>query len=47
VFSTSTGLLLQTTESYIPIFIMAATAYLVALTMIHLLAARMAPPERI
>jgi ACS family hexuronate transporter-like MFS transporter len=42
-FSTLTGLLLQTTGSYIPIFIMAATAYLVALAVIHLLVPRMAP----
>jgi ACS family hexuronate transporter-like MFS transporter len=42
-FSTLTGLLLQTTGSYIPIFIVAATAYLVALAVIHLLVPRMAP----
>jgi MFS transporter, ACS family, hexuronate transporter len=44
-FSTLTGFLLQTTGSYIPIFIMAATAYLVALAVIHVLAPRWAPAE--
>ena len=44
-FSTLTGFLLQTTGSYIPIFIMAATAYLMALAVIHLLAPRLAPAE--
>jgi ACS family hexuronate transporter-like MFS transporter len=41
--STLTGLLLQATGSYIPIFIVAATAYLVALVVIHTLVPRMEP----
>ena len=45
LFSTLTGFLLQTTGSYIPIFVMAATAYLVALTVIHCLVPRMEPAQ--
>ena len=43
LFSTLTGFLLQTTGSYIPVFMMAATAYLIALGVIHFLAPRLAP----
>ena len=38
-----TGYILQTTGSYIPIFFMAAFAYLVALVVIHILVPRMEP----
>ena len=37
------GYILQTTKSYVPIFIIAASAYLVALLIIHLLAPRLEP----
>ena len=37
------GYILQTTGSYVPIFIIAASAYLVALAIIHLLAPRLEP----
>jgi ACS family hexuronate transporter-like MFS transporter len=37
------GYILQTTGSYVPIFIIAASAYLVALLIIHLLAPRLEP----
>jgi MFS transporter, ACS family, hexuronate transporter len=43
--STLTGFLLQSTGSYIPIFIVAATAYLVALAVIHTLVPRMEPVQ--
>ena len=45
LFSTLTGFLLQTTGSYIPIFILAATAYLVALAVINVLAPRLEPAQ--
>ena len=38
-----TGYILDTTGSYIPVFIIAASAYLFALLVIHLLAPRLAP----
>jgi ACS family hexuronate transporter-like MFS transporter len=37
------GYILQTTKSYVPIFIIAASAYLVALLIIHLLAPKLEP----
>jgi len=37
------GLLLQFTGSYIPVFVMAASSYLVALALIHVLAPRLEP----
>jgi len=37
------GYILQTTGSYLPIFIIAASAYLLALLIIHLLAPRLEP----
>jgi len=43
LISTIVGLILQYTGSYFPIFIIAASAYLVALLVIHLLAPRLAP----
>jgi ACS family hexuronate transporter-like MFS transporter len=42
LISTTVGLILQYTGSYLPIFIIAAVAYLVALLIIHLLAPRLA-----
>jgi ACS family hexuronate transporter-like MFS transporter len=40
-----TGYILETTGSYVPIFFMAAFAYLVALAVIHLLVPKMKPVE--
>lgn len=39
------GYILQTTGSYVPIFIIAASAYLVALLVIHVIVPRMEPAE--
>jgi ACS family hexuronate transporter-like MFS transporter len=41
--STATGLLLQATGSYVPLFVIAGTAYLFALVVVHLLVPRMQP----
>jgi ACS family hexuronate transporter-like MFS transporter len=41
--STVVGLLLQTTGSYIPVFIMAGSAYLLALAIVHALTPRLEP----
>jgi ACS family hexuronate transporter-like MFS transporter len=38
-----TGYLLQATGSYVPVFVMASCAYLVALGVIHLLFPRLEP----
>ena len=43
IISPLVGYILQTTGSYVPIFIIAASAYLVALFIIHLLAPRLEP----
>jgi len=43
VISPLVGYILQTTGSYVPIFIIAASAYLVALLIIHLLAPKLEP----
>ncbi len=43
VISPLVGYILQTTGSYVPIFIIAASAYLVALLIIHLLAPKLDP----
>jgi ACS family hexuronate transporter-like MFS transporter len=43
LIATFTGFLLETTGSYVPVFIMAGTAYLVALAFVHLLAPRLEP----
>jgi MFS transporter, ACS family, hexuronate transporter len=43
VISPLVGYILQTTGSYVPIFIIAASAYLVALAIIHLLAPKLEP----
>jgi MFS transporter, ACS family, hexuronate transporter len=39
------GAVLQATKSYVPIFIIAGSAYLIALTIIHLLAPKLQPAE--
>ncbi|MFT4249550.1 MAG: MFS transporter [Pseudomonas sp.] len=43
LISTFVGLLLQATGSYLPVFLMAGSAYLVALLVVHLLAPRLEP----
>ena len=43
LIATTVGLILQYTGSYFPIFIMAGSAYLVALAVIHLLSPRLEP----
>src|SRR5437764_6981976 len=43
LIATAVGLILQYTGSYLPIFIIASSAYLVALLVIHLLAPRLEP----
>jgi MFS transporter, ACS family, hexuronate transporter len=43
LISTFTGFLLQSTGSYIPVFIMAGSAYLLALAVVHLIAPRLQP----
>jgi MFS transporter, ACS family, aldohexuronate transporter len=45
LISTTVGLILQYTGSYFPIFIIAASAYLCALLIIHLLVPRLAPAD--
>jgi ACS family hexuronate transporter-like MFS transporter len=43
MIATFTGFLLQTTGSYVPVFLMAGSAYLIALVVVHLLAPRLEP----
>lgn len=43
LIATTVGLILQYTGSYVPIFIIAGSAYLVAIAVIHLLAPRLEP----
>ena len=43
--STATGLLLQATGSYVPLFLIAGSAYLVALLVVHLLVPGMQPAQ--
>ena len=43
LIATFTGFLLDTTGSYLPVFIMAGSAYLLALMLVHLLAPRLEP----
>jgi ACS family hexuronate transporter-like MFS transporter len=43
LISTFVGLLLQATGSYVPVFIMAGSAYLVALAVVHILVPRLEP----
>jgi MFS transporter, ACS family, hexuronate transporter len=38
-----TGYVLQATGSYVPVFLIAASAYLVTLTVVHLLVPRLEP----
>jgi ACS family hexuronate transporter-like MFS transporter len=38
-----TGYILETTGSYVPVFIIAGFAYLVALTVIHVISPRLEP----
>jgi ACS family hexuronate transporter-like MFS transporter len=45
LISTFTGFLLQTTGSYVPVFIMAGSAYLAALVLIHFLAPKLQPAQ--
>ena len=45
--STMTGFLLETTGSYVPVFLIAGTAYLIALGVVHLLTPEMRPVESI
>ena len=41
--ATFTGFLLETTGSYVPVFLMAGSAYLLALIVVHALAPRLEP----
>ena len=43
LIATFTGFLLQTTGSYVPVFLMAGSAYLLALLVVHLLSPRLQP----
>ncbi|MFC4728450.1 MFS transporter [Coralloluteibacterium thermophilus] len=43
MIATFTGFLLHTTGSYLPVFLMAGSAYLIALLVVHLLAPRLEP----
>jgi ACS family hexuronate transporter-like MFS transporter len=43
LISTFVGFLLQATGSYVPVFIMAGSAYLVALAVVHLLVPQLEP----
>jgi ACS family hexuronate transporter-like MFS transporter len=45
VIATFTGLVLQFTGSYVPMFVMAGSAYLVALLIIHVLVPRLGPVD--
>jgi ACS family hexuronate transporter-like MFS transporter len=45
MISTVTGVLLQFTGSYVPVFLMAGSAYLVALLVVHLLVPRLQPAQ--
>jgi ACS family hexuronate transporter-like MFS transporter len=45
LIATFTGFLLQTTGSYLPLFLMAGSAYLLALLVVHLLAPRLEPAQ--
>jgi len=43
LISTVTGFLLETTGSYLPVFMMAGSAYLVALAIVHLIVPTLKP----
>ncbi len=45
VISTFTGFLLQATGSYIPVFLMAGSAYLLALAVVHGISPRLEPAQ--
>jgi ACS family hexuronate transporter-like MFS transporter len=45
LISTFTGFLLQFTGSYVPVFVMAGSAYLLALLVIHVLVPRLEPAD--
>ena len=45
LIATFTGFLLQFTGSYVPLFVMASSAYLLALLVIHLLVPRLEPAD--
>ncbi|MFC3549873.1 MFS transporter [Lysobacter cavernae] len=45
MIATFTGFLLETTGSYVPVFLVAGSAYLVALVVVHLLAPHLAPAQ--
>jgi len=45
MISTFTGFLLQATGSYVPVFLMAGSAYLLALVVVHALVPRMQPAQ--
>jgi ACS family hexuronate transporter-like MFS transporter len=45
LIATFTGFLLQTTGSYVPVFIMAGSAYLLALAVVHILTPRLQPAQ--
>lgn len=45
LISTFTGFLLQFTGSYVPVFILAGSAYLIALLIVHLLTPRLDPAK--
>ena len=39
------GFILQTTKSYVPLFLIAGTAYLIAFGVIHLISPRLKPAQ--
>ena len=45
LIATFTGFLLETTGSYVPVFVMASSAYLLALAVVHALAPGLQPAE--
>jgi ACS family hexuronate transporter-like MFS transporter len=45
LIATFTGFLLQFTGSYVPVFVMAGSAYLLALLVIHLLVPKLEPAD--
>ncbi|WP_425520478.1 MFS transporter [Xanthomonas arboricola] len=45
LIATSIGFLLQATGSYVPVFLMAGSAYLLALAVVHMLVPRLAPAQ--
>jgi MFS transporter, ACS family, hexuronate transporter len=45
LIATFTGFLLQTTGSYIPVFVMGGSAYLLALAIVQLLTPRLEPAQ--